>query len=339
VCFNDNEDRGIQIEDVEQTNTAAGAGQTDTVSQSNGAQVTQNIQAVTDCDEENTGDSSLGCDNNDPEDLIDPITQTNDAPTVGDDTVQSNFVGITQDVLLNTVCDENGVGDNAADCTSDFAENNVAAEMHQSNTAIGSGDADFTQNNNIPTINQVIAIENDCDQIDAQTASGSNFAACHNDASATNSFEDEITQSNVASGTHVDDIFQDNIASFSQVMTIGNDCDSTTFTDDGDNNAVCSNDNADNRIDPVDPIDAVSQTNSATGNDDVLIDQDNNLDVSQALTAVNDCDSTAENNAQCSNLQAGNFIDSITQDNTAIVTDLPLLHKVTMQQLYNPQIC
>ena len=50
-----------------------------------------------------------------------------------------------------------------------------------------------------------------------------------------------ITQSNDAQGTHVDDIFQDNTGSFSQVMTLNNGCDATTFTDDGDNNAQCEN--------------------------------------------------------------------------------------------------
>ena len=43
--------------------------------------------------------------------LIESIIQTNDA-TVGDDTVQSNFVGVVQDLQLENVCDETGVGDN-----------------------------------------------------------------------------------------------------------------------------------------------------------------------------------------------------------------------------------
>ena len=49
---------------------------------------------------------------------IDPITQTNDA-TVGDDTVQLNFVGINQDLQLENVCDETGIGDNIAECAND----------------------------------------------------------------------------------------------------------------------------------------------------------------------------------------------------------------------------
>ena len=43
--------------------------------------------------------------------------------------------------------------------------------------------------------------------------------------------------------------FQDNTGSFSQVMTLNNGCDATTFTDSGDNSADCHNDLADNEID------------------------------------------------------------------------------------------
>ena len=44
-----------------QTNTATGADESDTVVQSNGAQVTQNFQGVNDCDEENTGFNLASC--------------------------------------------------------------------------------------------------------------------------------------------------------------------------------------------------------------------------------------------------------------------------------------
>ena len=75
---------------------------------------------------------------------------------------------------------------------------------------------------------------------DEQSAEGSNFAECSNMAFGTpftgNSI-DSITQINAAEGTHVDDIFQDNTGSFSQVLTLNNGCDATTFTDDGDNSA------------------------------------------------------------------------------------------------------
>ena len=69
-------------------------------------------------------------------------------------------------------------------------------KLHQENDADGSGDADFTQNNNIPTINQVIDAENDCDQSDEQTASGSNSAFCSN--SDPENTIDSITQDNDA---------------------------------------------------------------------------------------------------------------------------------------------
>ena len=85
-------------------------------------------------------------------------------------------------------------------------------------------------------------------------------------------------------------------------MTLNNGCDATTFTDDGDNTAICHNDFAENFIGPV------VQFNDATGLDDVLIDQDNNVAVSQDLSANNDCDATASNNAECNNDHAVNDI-------------------------------
>ena len=84
------------------------------------------------------------------------ITQINDA-TVGDDLVQSNFVGVNQDLQLENICDETGIGDNDAECNNgNCGRNNFIGPVDQYNDADGSGDADFTQNNNIPTINQVI---------------------------------------------------------------------------------------------------------------------------------------------------------------------------------------
>ena len=275
---------------VFQTNTAEDADQSDTVAQSNGAQSTQNLLATNDCDEENTGDNLAHCHNDQPFNFIDFAVllnnTANDASLVGDDTVQSNFVGTSQDLQATNDCDETGLGDNFAICHSDLAEN-LIGPVFQFNDADGSGDADFTQNNNIPTINQVIEAENDCDQSDEQSAAGSNSAVCSNDF-AFNAI-DSITQVNDADGTHVDDIFQDNTGAFSQIMTLNNDCDATTFTDDGDNFADCNNDRAANAIGPV------AQTNTATGRDDVLIDQDNNVAVSQDLSANNDCDATATN--------------------------------------------
>ena len=106
-----------------------------------------------------------------PANLVAEITQVNDASLVGDDTVQSNFVGISQDLKVSNVCDETDVGANLAICSSDMAVS-VIGPVDQTNNAFGSGDADFTQNNNIPTINQVLIAENDCDQTDEQTVVG-----------------------------------------------------------------------------------------------------------------------------------------------------------------------
>ena len=54
--------------------------------------------------------------------------------------------------------------------------------------------------------------------------------------------------------------------------------------------------------------------------DDVLIDQDNNVAVSQELTANNDCDATASSATSCFN-SAQNFIDEILQFNGAVGND------------------
>ena len=60
-------------------------------------------------------------------------------------------------------------------------------------------------------------------------------------------------------------------------------------------------------------LDQYSKQTTATGLDDVLIDQDNNVAVSQDLTANNDCDATASNDADCNNDQAVIEISNITQ--------------------------
>ena len=49
-----------------QTNNAADADQIDTVAQSNGAQITQNLLATNDCDEANTGDNLAPAHNDQP---------------------------------------------------------------------------------------------------------------------------------------------------------------------------------------------------------------------------------------------------------------------------------
>ena len=80
------------------------------------------------------------------------------------------------------------------------------------------------------------------------------------------------------------------------------------FTSSGDNDATCTNDFAQNFIGPVE------QVNQPVGLDDVLIDEDNNVAVSQVLTANNDCDATALNDVVCDNFGT-NSIGSITQTN------------------------
>ena len=217
---------------------------------------------------------------------INSITQTNNA-IVGDDTLQSNFVGMNQDMQLENVCDETGLGDNVAICDNDFATNFIG-QVSQLNDADGSGDADFTQNNNMPTISQALFAQNDCDQSDEQLAEGDDFAVCSNDSPL--NIISSIVQINDAEGTHVDDIFQDNTGALSQVLTLNNGCDGTTFSFSGDNVANCTNE-VTNVIGPV------FQENLATGLDDVLIDQNNNVAVSQDLSANNDCDATALNDA------------------------------------------
>ena len=135
---------------------------------------------------------------------------------------------MNQDMQLENVCDETGLGDNVALCSNNLATNFIGP-VSQLNDADGSGDADFTQNNNMPTISQALFAENDCDQSDEQSAEGDNFAVCSNDDAINNiAF---ITQINDAQGTHVDDIFQDNTGALSQVLTLNNGCDATTFTD------------------------------------------------------------------------------------------------------------
>ena len=108
---------------------------------------------------------------------IEEIGQLNIA-TVGDDTAQSNFVGTSQDLQTVNVCDETGLGDNVAHVNN--SSENFIGPVGQTNDADGAGDADFTQNNNIPTINQVIDAQNDCDQSDEQADDGNNEAICGN---------------------------------------------------------------------------------------------------------------------------------------------------------------
>ena len=60
-----------------------------------------------------------------------------------------------------------------------------------------------------------------------------------------------------------------------------------------------------------------------TGLDDVLIDQDNNVAVSQDVSVNNDCDATALNSAICVAVGSNEIdeIDGITQTNDATGDD------------------
>ena len=107
----------------------------------------------------------------------------------------SSFVGVNQDAQTDNICDETGLGDNDAQCNN--SAQNFIGPVIQSSDALGSGDADITQNNNIPTINQVLVVENDCDQSDEQSADGSNEAICGNSAQ---NFINNIAQTNDAEG-------------------------------------------------------------------------------------------------------------------------------------------
>ena len=207
----------------------------DTAVQSNGAQIAQNLDAITTVMKKELVLILQSVRIEVPSNKIEEIGQLNIA-TVGDDTVQSNFVGASQDLQTVNVCDEIGLGNNVAQCIN--SSENFIGPVGQTNDADGAGDADFTQNNNIPTINQVLVAENDCDQSDEQSADGSNEAICGNSAQ---NFINNIAQTNDAEGTHVDDIFQDNTGSFSQVMTLNNGCDATTFSSGGDNSVHCDN--------------------------------------------------------------------------------------------------
>ena len=65
----------------------------------------------------------------------------------------------------------------------------------------------------------------------------------------------------------------------------------------------------------------LSQTNDATGEEEATIAQTNQIDITQNLGAVNDCDESGsgDNFATCDN-DALNSIESITQTNTGVAS-------------------
>ena len=203
-----------------------------TIAQSNVAQLAQNMLAVNDCDEAGAGDSAASCQNS-AENIIEEfqgspaITQSNNAPDVGDDYVQNNLVAISQDLQARNDCDELGDGDNGDGGLTQSCGNavaNIIGPVDQSNDAEGGQVADISQNNDITSMNQVLLANNDCDQ----SGPGDNLAQCAN--SAANFIDDVtgITQENDASGDEFTDILQDNNAAFSQVVDLNNNCDEST---------------------------------------------------------------------------------------------------------------
>ena len=95
---------------------------------------------------------------------------------------------------------------------------------------------------------------------------------------------------------------------------------------DGDNFSICGYDYAQNIFG------ALWRTNNATGLDDVLVDQDNDVAVLQDLLANNDCDGTATNNALCDNdFNPLNHISTISQINDLQVMGLLLFPRTTKQ--------
>ena len=99
-------------------------------------QITQNLLAENDCDEAGAGDNDVLCQNL-AENIIEEdfgntvITQDNNAPNVGDDSVQNNFVAISQDLQATNDCDESGDGDNGDGGVIQFCGNEVANFIDQ----------------------------------------------------------------------------------------------------------------------------------------------------------------------------------------------------------------
>ena len=122
--------------------------------------------------------------------------------------------------------------------------------------ATGSDNSLFDQDNNV-AITQDLLLENDCN------GTATNTASCDNSGGALNNIE-SITQDNIADNT--DDAFsnQENDVAIDQDAGLVNTCDETGT---GNNDADCDND-AENFVGPL------SQTNTATGEDEATIAQD-----------------------------------------------------------------
>ena len=102
----------------------------------------------------------------------------------------------------------------------------------------------------------------------------------------------------------------------SQAINVRNECDESSTTTE-DNSAECRQDG-----DLDNFIQLVEQFNTADAESLGIIDQDNNVALSQGLFAENDCDGTDGNLALCTNDGDDdvNEIGEIDQDNEAFVT-------------------
>jgi hypothetical protein len=225
-CFNTVDN---VIGPLDQSNAATGTG-TESFDQVNNFGAAQHAAAENDCDESGLGDTNdlAACENlgfntivsafflltqdntaNGADDAV--FTQTNDAPS------------LIQAFDLENDCNESEDGNNDVSCDAD-AENFVGP-VSQANDATGSGTANIWQNNeidgddaaDIPGINQVLVLDNSCDE----AGPGTNLATCSLDNFNT---IQQITQNNLVNdATENTVIFQDNRAVISQVLASEND--------------------------------------------------------------------------------------------------------------------
>jgi hypothetical protein len=151
---------------IEQDNSAKGEG-ADNIVQQNQVVVDQNLVAVNDYDEQDSGSNLATCENT-ALNSIASITQDNSGTGDGNDDIdQSNFVGITQDLHTTNDCDESGSGDNLKICS--ITSSNEIGDILQTNDATGTD-----EDNNVLSISQDLTATNNCDD----TTDGNNAGSC-----------------------------------------------------------------------------------------------------------------------------------------------------------------
>jgi segregation and condensation protein B len=274
--------------------------------------VNQVVVADNSCDEAGPGTNFAVCDL-ESENIIDSITQDNVVIGASESTVtfQDNRAVISQVVGNENDCDETstGAGNNEASCISDNFVDNFIGPLDQDNLLTGADNSLFDQDNNI-AVSQDLLAENNCD------GTGTSTVSCENEGG---DFEinriDSITQDNDADNSGNAFSNQENTVSVDQNAGLINTCDETGT---GNNGANCLNDGL---VDGVNFVGPLSQSNSATGEEEATIAQANQIDITQNLGAVNDCDESGsgDNFAICEN-EASNFISSITQTNTGVAS-------------------